>query len=226
MPADLYVRQQELNLSTPPDLTIVGCGGIGSWAAIFAAMSGIPVLYLFDPDVVENSNRNRLPFCEGALNEPKVEVIANFIRAIRPEALVFAMQNRFDKLLLDVQIRLGLSAVLDCTDSPRTQILLYNECKKYDIRYIRAGYDGTRIMVTSNVSGWIKVDSDEEPYEVNPSWVVPAATVAALAIGKLMKYFEQEVGLDLNEIGIPALQRMKRKTARCDQDGQSAEGGS
>lgn len=217
MPTDLYTRQQELSLSTPNDITVVGCGGIGSWVAIFAAMSGVRTLYLFDPDKVENSNRNRLPFCEGAINEPKVEVVASFIRAIRPEATVLAIESKLDELLLDIQIQLHTNVIIDCTDSPKSQIMIYRKCLEQRVCYIRAGYDGTSIMVTSNVSGWIKVDAEEEQYQVNPSWVVPAATVAALAVAKLMKFHEQEVGLDLSEIGVPAVQRMKRKTARCEQ---------
>ena len=220
MPDTLYIRQQELSLHTPGNITVVGCGGIGSWVAIFAAMSGVKNLYLFDPDVVEDSNRNRLPFCEGAINEPKVEVTANFIRAIRPDALVITIQSKMDETLFRIQRSLGHGVLIDCTDSPKTQITLYKQCRSYGYPYIRAGYDGTSIMVTSHVSGWIKTDVEEEQYEVNPSWVVPAATVAALTVGKLMKFFDQEVACDLSEIGVAVLQKQKRHTARCDQQGQ------
>jgi len=203
-------------LSTPPSVTVIGCGGIGSWVAILSAMSGVGTLYLFDPDMLEESNRNRLPFCQGSINRPKVEIVEEYIRAIRPEATVVAIPDKLEGLLLNIQLSLG-SVFVDCTDSPKAQFSIYNTCKKIGHRYIRAGYDGTRIMVTSNVSGWIKTDVEEENYAVNPSWVVPAVTVAALAVGKLMKYFDQEVSLDISEIGIPVLQRQKRLTTRCTQ---------
>lgn len=117
-----------------------------------------------------------------------------------------------------LQIQLSVSEViLDCTDSPKTQFTVYNACKKANGRYIRAGYDGTHITVTSNVSGWIKTDVVEEAYAVNPSWVVPSQIVAALAVGKIMKYPDQEVSLDIAEIGIPQLQRVRRLTPRCAQ---------
>lgn len=214
--ADLYTRQRELHLATVDSVTIVGCGGIGSWAAIFAAMSGVPNIYLFDPDVLEESNRNRLPFCQSSINRPKVDVVADFISGIRPETSVIGVKARMDELTFRVQA--GVSyAYIDCTDSPKTQIMLYGLCKTHSMRYIRAGYDGTRIMVTSVVSGWIKQGVEEEHYEVAPSWVVPASIVAALAIGKLLKYPDQEVGLDISEIGIPVVQKQKRMTARCSQ---------
>ncbi len=213
---NLYDRQREIGLTVPINVTIAGLGGIGSWVAIDAAMSGVKSLYLFDPDVLEESNRNRLPFCQGAINRPKVDVVAEYIRTIRPDAVVVAVQDKLEGILLSIQLSIS-AVIIDCTDSPKAQFTIYNTCKKAGKLYIRAGYDGTRIMVTSNVSGWIKTDVEEENYEVNPSWVVPAQIVAALAVGKMMKYSYQEVSLDISEIGIPVLQRQKRLTARCQQ---------
>ncbi len=213
---DLYTRQQDIGLTIPGSITIAGLGGIGSWFAIDVAMSGVENLYLFDPDVLEESNRNRLPFCQSSINRPKVEVVKEYIQAIRPEAIVVAIQDKLGGILLDIQLSVS-EVIIDCTDSPRAQFTIYNTCKKAGKTYIRAGYDGTRIMVTSVVSGWIKTDVEEENYQVNPSWVVPAQVVAALAVGKMLKYFDQEVSLDISEIGIPVLQRQRRLTARCNQ---------
>jgi len=213
---DIYDRQRELALTIPPAVTVAGIGGIGSWVAIFAAMSGVPNLYLFDDDIVEEHNRNRLPFCQGSLSRLKVEVVRDFIAAIRPEAIVVAIPERLDGVLLDIQLSVS-NFIIDCTDSPRAQFSIYNSCKESKVAYIRAGYDGTHITITSNVSGWIKNDSDEEQYTVRPSWVVPAVTAAALTVGKLEKFFNQEVSLDIAEIGIPVIERKKRITTRCSQ---------
>ena len=213
---NLYDRQRELALTIPPAITIAGIGGIGSWVAIFAAMSGVQNLYLFDYDVVEEHNRNRLPFCQGSLNRLKVEVVRDYIMAIRPEAIIAAIPERLEGILLQVQLSVS-NFIVDCTDSPQAQFNIYNSCKKYRVPYIRAGYDGTHITITSNVSGWIKTDSDEEHYEVRPSWVVPAVTAAALTVGKMEKYFNQEVSLDIPEIGIPVVERKRRVTNRCRQ---------
>ena len=219
---DLYDRQREIGLTIPPSLTVVGVGGIGSWVAILAAMSGVKNIYLFDPDVMEEHNRNRLPFCEGSIGRPKVEVVREYIMSIRPDAIVVAIPEKLGGILLDIQMGVS-SFIIDCTDSPRAQFEIYNKCKEYKVDhlspvYIRAGYDGTNITVTGAVSGWIKTDVEEEDYTVNPSWVVPAVTVAALAVGRMEKYFDQEVACDISEIGIAVLQRTKRITARCRQD--------
>lgn len=217
---DLYTRQETLNLTTPQAVTIAGVGGIGSWVAILSAMSGVHNLYLFDPDDVEESNRNRLPFCQSSINRPKVDVVAEYIQAIRPDAIVVAIPEKLEGVFLEIQLSVS-NYIVECTDSPRAQFAIYNACKKaavnYPVRFIRAGYDGTRMTVTSSVSGWIKTDVEEEAYTVAPSWVVPAVTVAALAVGKMMKYANQEVSLDLSEIGNPVLERQKRITDRCKQ---------
>jgi len=213
----LYDRQREIGLTIPSSITVVGCGGIGSWVAILSAMSGVENIFLFDGDVMEETNRNRLPFCQGSLNRAKVDVVAEYIKAIRPDAIIVAVKEKLEGILLEIQLSIS-NWIVDCTDSPKAQFTIYNACKKKGVNYIRAGYDGTRIMVTSNVSGWIKTDVEEEAYTVNPSWVVPAVTVAALAVGKMEKYTDQEVGLDISEIGIPQVQRQRRLTARCNQE--------
>jgi molybdopterin/thiamine biosynthesis adenylyltransferase len=219
---DLYSRQEKIELSIPTAITIVGCGGIGSWVAIFAAMSGIPKIYLFDPDIMEESNRNRLPFCQASLNRPKVQIVAEYINAIRPDCNIIAIQERCQDLLLKMQ--LGVSDyVIDCTDSPKSQLLIYKACKEVYKPFIRGGYDGTHVTVTSNVSGWIKKDVVEENYIVNPSWVVPSAICGALVVGKLCKYKNQEVSLDISEIGIPVLSKgQSRLTPRCTENTRKA----
>lgn len=216
MPNELYTRQQPLQLDTPNSVTIVGVGGIGFWAAVFAAMSGVPALYLFDPDTVEESNRNRLPLCEGAINRPKVEVTADFIKSLRPDATVVAVQEKLEGVLLELQLSIS-QVVMDFTDSPKTQITLYNRCKELNKRFVRAGYDGTHFTVTSVVSGWISGDVEQATYEVQPSWVVPSVVAAAMAVCKLMKFPNLETSIDLSEIGVEVLNRQRRLTARCNQ---------
>jgi len=213
---DTYIRQERLNLNLPPSITVAGCGGIGSWVAILAAMSGVGSLYLFDPDSMEESNRNRLPFCQSSINRPKVEVVSEYIRAIRPDVIVVAVPEKLEGVLLDIQLSI-CPVIVECTDSPRAQFAIYNATKKAGKIFIRAGYDGTKITVTSNVTGWMKTDVEEETYTTNPSWVVPAVIVAALAVGKIEMYFNQEVSLDISEIGIPVLERQRRVTTRCRQ---------
>ena len=212
----LYSRQQDIELHLPSNVLVIGCGGVGSWVGIFAAMSGVQNIFLYDPDILEESNRNRLPFCDSSLNRPKVDVLADFINGIRSEILVVPIKSKITEELLKAHLAVNRGYVVDCTDSPKTQIMSFNVCSKGNYSYIRAGYDGTHITITSTVSGWIK-KAEEETYEIRPSWVVPSAICGALAVSKMLKYPLQEVGIDISEIGIPALSRMSKSdvTARC-----------
>lgn len=211
----LYTRQTQLQLNIPKSIVIVGCGGIGSWVAIIAGMSGIKNIFLYDSDLMEESNRNRLPFCQSSIGRPKVEVVSEFLRGIRSDIVAVPIKNRITIGVIKAQLSCTQPVVVDCTDSPKTQIMLYNLCLKRSVPFVRAGYDGTHITVTSIVSGWINKDSDEEQYEVQPSWVVPSVVCAALAVGKIMKFFNQEVCVDIGEIGIDVLKKQKRASARC-----------
>jgi len=210
----IYDRQTSLDLSVPHSICVIGAGGIGSWVAILAAMSGVAKIYIFDPDEVETTNLNRLPLCEGSIGRAKVDVVADFIKTIRPGCEVVAIKSKLEDVTLKFMCTVS-SFLIECTDSPKSQLAVFKETGASMCSFIRAGYDGTKITVTSVVSGWIKADSEEETYIINPSWVVPAVTVAALAVGKMCKFFNQEVNLDLSEIGVPILKKRRRLTKHC-----------
>ena len=131
MPNNLYARQAPMNLNIPPSVTIVGCGGIGSWVAILAAMSGVGTLYLFDPDVVEESNRNRLPFCQGSIGQPKVEVVKDFILSIRPDCIIASIAEKLEGIYSRYKaiVRLFYRSV---PTHPET-VCSYNALKALDI---------------------------------------------------------------------------------------------
>lgn len=208
-----YSRQEALSLHVPGSVTIVGVGGVGSWVAILSAMSGVKNIFLFDPDTVEPSNLNRLPFCEGSIGKKKVDVVVDHVLAIRPECNIVGIAEKLEDMFVPVVLQYT-NVLIECTDSPVSQLKLYNACKDSFTKFIRAGYDGTRMTVTSTVSGWIRQD-EEVDYTIQPSWVVPAVTVAAIAVGKMMKWFEQETSVNMSDIGVDVLQKRSRLTQRC-----------
>ena len=73
---------------------IVGCGGLGSVFCLQLAHLGVEDFVLIDPDQVEATNLNRLVFAgpdDAMLNRHKVDVMADGIRSIRPNARVEAV---------------------------------------------------------------------------------------------------------------------------------------
>ena len=67
-------------------ITIVGLGGVGSWAAESLARSGIGTLTLIDMDDICVSNTNRqLHALDGQYGRTKTEAMAERLQAINPQ---------------------------------------------------------------------------------------------------------------------------------------------
>src|SRR5215208_4911222 len=61
-------------------VVLIGCGGLGCWAAAGLACIGVGLLTLVDDDVVEESNLNRqILFRAADLGQPKVEAAARTV---------------------------------------------------------------------------------------------------------------------------------------------------
>ncbi|HQQ59193.1 MAG TPA: ThiF family adenylyltransferase, partial [Thermomonas sp.] len=66
-------------------VTVVGIGGVGSWAVEALARSGVGRLTLIDADDLCVSNTNRqLPALDGQFGRAKIEAMAERCRAINP----------------------------------------------------------------------------------------------------------------------------------------------
>jgi adenylyltransferase/sulfurtransferase len=64
---------------------VVGCGGLGSVAAVYLAASGIGNIHLIDFDIVDASNLHRQVFYKTEdIGQPKSEILAQHIEAISP----------------------------------------------------------------------------------------------------------------------------------------------
>lgn len=132
----IYQRQttlQEIGESGQQKLqdakvAIVGCGGLGSVAAVYLAASGIGHLHLIDFDVVDVSNLHRQVFyTTDAIGKFKAEVLANHINKMSPFVEVQISNTAISKdnisdVLSDVDI------VLDCTDLLPIKYLINDFC--------------------------------------------------------------------------------------------------
>jgi len=140
----LYKRQTTLNeigkknqqklLQTK--VVIIGCGGLGSTAAVYLASSGIGTVNLVDYDVVTVSNLHRQVFYKTKdIGKPKVEVLTEHIKLISPFVKVsftnkaVSKENVFDLIAL-------ADFVLDCTDSLPIKYLLNDACVLKDKQLI------------------------------------------------------------------------------------------
>jgi hypothetical protein len=193
--AELYTRQDMLNLRHVEEAVVVGVGGTGTWVALLLAMSGTKKLHLMDGDQVEESNLNRLPFPQRAVNKLKTEVVKLLIRYIRSGASVYCYGRADARELEFVEGEI----LFDCTDNHRTQAMLKDWATQHRFEYIRVGYDGLHMTVTDKVSRWGM--SDRTGYETTPSWVVPAIIAAAFGVAKAMLDNGIDISASVQELG-------------------------
>lgn len=169
---DIYNRQKTLELRVPHKVSIIGVGGIGTWVALFAAMSGVEELELADPDTVDATNLNRLPYNLEAIGKQKTAAAAALLTGIR-----------------DVRIRCRERSanfehtefVFICTDDLESKLKYAALAKEHNVPFAILGYDGNAISISINriPEVW---DNGPDGYRIVPSWVAPPALIAALAI--------------------------------------------
>ncbi len=175
---NLYARQKTLGLTIPSGLTIVGCGGVGSWTAFKFAISGVKTIVLIDDDIVEPHNLNRTPFWMVHIGKPKVTSLAEIIAMSRPECNVIVFNKRWESLTTDEEKIARTYEIVDCRDN----IEPINMAKLA----IRGGYDGKNITIHiqpdfNDVFGY-----GETGYRTIPSYVVPPSVISDIIVNYML----------------------------------------
>lgn len=123
------VGQQKLQ---DAKIVIIGCGGLGSVAAIYLAASGIGNILLIDFDVVDESNLHRQVFYKlEDIGKSKAEVLSKYIKSISPFVTVTFYNKAVSKENV-VDLISSSEIVLDCTDSLPIKYLLNDVCVLQD----------------------------------------------------------------------------------------------
>lgn len=163
----IYERQKLLiGLKIPDTASIVGCGGTGFWTAILLAMSGCENLILIDPDVLEESNLNRLLLTEVSVGKHKAVCLSTLIFRVRPDCRI-ECHNAKIETTEHCQILRG--TVFCCTDNLKSQQLIHGYCKDHNLPYQRVGYDGTILNVSRTFPLTLKpIDEIAEGYRIVP----------------------------------------------------------
>lgn len=175
-PAGLYDRQQRIKEVSPVKSAIViGVGGVGSWVALFLAMSGTKKLFLIDPDLIEESNLARIPLSPADVGSPKVVALATFITQLRTDCSVEPMQALCEDIPSFIQETPEWkdAEVFDCRDNTDTLPATYNPCK------ITGGYDGLRATLFKNPNN-DDLFGENHTYTITPSYVIPPVILGAL----------------------------------------------
>ena len=96
---------------------VVGIGGVGSWCAEALVRTGLGHITLVDDDVVAESNVNRqCPATAVTVGRPKVEAMAERLKAINPGCEIEARNSRFSSAA-NISNWASLDLIVDAIDS-------------------------------------------------------------------------------------------------------------
>lgn len=109
-------------------ILIVGCGGLGSTAAVYLAASGVGNIHLIDFDVVSVSNLHRQVFYTLAdVGKSKTACLKKYIESISPFVKIDTSEITVQKSNIETLIQ-NVDIVVDCTDQLLTKYLLNDAC--------------------------------------------------------------------------------------------------
>ena len=176
---NIYARQQSLALDVPGSVCLVGAGGVGYWTGYTLALGGVPQIYIFDPDVVSESNLNRLPAKPSEIGVPKASVLANEIFNVRPECSVLAFPIRWRPEVAD---SLGKPEwLVATTDTHASRKACYEWCKQYGVDYLEAAAEGEFGSVAPSPADFATEDEINPGYASVPVWAGPCMAAGMLA---------------------------------------------
>jgi tRNA A37 threonylcarbamoyladenosine dehydratase len=114
----LLIGEEALKRLTQKHVMVVGMGGVGSFAAEFIARAGIGRMTIIDGDVVDPSNRNRqLPALATTHGQPKVQIMAERLKAINPELQLEIVQQFVNPEMVQNMLALKPDFVVEAIDS-------------------------------------------------------------------------------------------------------------
>lgn len=132
---------------------VVGCGGVGAFAAEMLARAGVGHLILLDNDLISDSNRNRqLPALTSTVGMKKCGVLAARLKDINPELDVKVLDDYLTENNIKELIPRDLDFVVDAIDTLSPKIALIQFCLAGGIRLVSsmgsgAKYDATKVRI-------------------------------------------------------------------------------
>lgn len=140
--------QKKLSMAS---VLIVGCGGLGSPAALYLAASGIGRLGLVDKDEVSISNLQRqILHSEKTLGQPKVKSSKNALEALNSNLIIDTYQEFFKESNAEELVS-KYDFIIDATDNFATKFLINDTCVHLKKPFVHAGVMGFKGQVMSYV---------------------------------------------------------------------------
>lgn len=198
-------------VSIPDTVTVVGTGGFGAWAAIFAARAGAQKIVLINPTgtsrrgTIEDVQQREValgPFYLRHIGVAKVDALKEIIDSYELGADVVAHPIRFDA---EAHSNLLEGVVFAGVSNEETLRAIWASAAKQNLRCFSGIYNGINFGVLSDLPRGMDIGASE-------SWVGSTAMCALLAVNAA---FVQPVNFwgsvsDISAASLPDLVRSKQ----------------
>ncbi len=137
---------------------IVGVGGVGAFVAEYLCRAGVGKITLIDSDTVDITNLNRqLPALISTLGKVKVDLVADRLRDINPNANVKAIQAYLkDEKTPQILGSDHFDCVVDAIDTLSPKVHLILNCIKLKIKIVSSMGSGGKLdpsqVTTADIS--------------------------------------------------------------------------
>lgn len=152
--SEILLGSEALKKLKSSTVAVFGIGGVGSYTVEALVRGGIGNLFLFDGDIVSQTNINRqLVATVKTIGMPKIQVAADHCKEVNPEVNITAEQLFFDHENADRIDFSKFDYIVDAIDTVSSKILLIEKAKSAGVPVIScmgAGnkLDPTRFEVT------------------------------------------------------------------------------
>ena len=124
-------------------VTVVGLGGVGSWAAEALARSGVGQLTLIDLDHIAESNINRqIHALDSTIGQAKVQAMRERIAQINPTCQVHCIEEFVDPDNWPAILPPGVSCVIDACDQVHAKTAMAQSARAASQLFITVGAAG------------------------------------------------------------------------------------
>lgn len=177
-------------------VAIIGAGGIGTYAALFAGLCGATV-DVYDCDEVEPSNLNRQVFYGNHILENKALALKSELPFIRE-----AYDLRVDEESVE-QLK-NYDMVLSCVDNTDARLLIDSYCQDNEMVLIdggtssrsgRVNYCGPRLQDQIP----LKKGASGRCMQANPSVVMPNMIIGAAMVARMRSPSENSIHYNMRE---------------------------
>lgn len=127
-------------------VSVIGLGGVGSWAAESLARSGVGHLTLVDFDEICITNANRqLHALQGLVGKKKAEVMGERLQKINPQMKINVLPMFYNQENSETILAVKADYILDAIDNLTAKAFLLNTCRERGLKVITSAGAAARL---------------------------------------------------------------------------------